>query len=126
MSAQEMNYRKETDFRSLEFKLNSLEQKFNLLKARLDQIQDGIEKFHLKPPSAQEIQAENVQPKWLRLEAAISYTGFSRSMLYHLIDSVQIRSITVKTNRSNRRGIRLIDRESLDEFILKSGEELAE
>jgi hypothetical protein len=72
-----MKYRKETDFRSLEFKLNSLEQNFNLLQGRLDQIQAGIEKFHLKPPSAQEIQAENVQPKWLRLEAAMSYTGFS-------------------------------------------------
>jgi hypothetical protein len=58
---QQMKYRKETDFRSLEFKLNSLEQKFNLLQARLDQIQAGIEKFHLKPPSAQEIQAENVK-----------------------------------------------------------------
>jgi hypothetical protein len=52
-----MKYRKESDFRSLEFKLNSLEQKFNQLQARLDQIQAGIEKFHLKPPSAQEIQA---------------------------------------------------------------------
>jgi hypothetical protein len=126
MSAQQMKYRKETDFRSLEFKLNSLEQKFNLLQARLDQIQAGIERFHLKPPSAQEIQAKNVQPKWLRLEAAMSYTGFSRSMLYNLIDNVQIRSIVVKTNRSNRKGIRFIDRESLDEFILKSGEELDE
>ena len=47
-------------------------------------------------------------------------------MLYNLIDNVQIKSITVKTNRSNRRGIRLIDRESLDELILKSAEELAE
>jgi hypothetical protein len=57
-----------------------------------------------------------LQPRWLKVYAAVSYSGLSRARLYVLMSEGQIRSASVRS-RGRSRGIRLIDRLSLDEFL---------
>jgi hypothetical protein len=57
-------------------------------------------------------------PRWLRVPAAVKYSGLCRSHLYDLIAKRKIRSICLKSHRDNARGVRLIDRESIDELML--------
>jgi hypothetical protein len=52
----------------------------------------------------------------------MAYTGFSRAFLYSLIYANQLGSIVIKTDKKNTRGIRLISRAALDEFISTMGE----
>jgi hypothetical protein len=47
---------------------------------------------------------------------------FSRALLYQLIYNNKLSSIVIKTDRRNARGIRLISRAALDEFIRTAGE----
>jgi predicted DNA-binding transcriptional regulator AlpA len=56
-------------------------------------------------------------PRWLRIPAAVKYSGLSRSRLYELLSEGKIRSICVKSQKWAQRGIRLIDRESIDLFM---------
>jgi hypothetical protein len=58
-----------------------------------------------------------LNPRWLRIPAAVKYSGFSRSKLYELLSEGRIRSICVKSQKLAQRGIRLIDRDSIDLFI---------
>ena len=58
-----------------------------------------------------------INPRWLRIPAAVKYSGLSRSRLYELFSEGRIRSICVKSQKSAQRGVRLIDRESIDLFI---------
>lgn len=59
-----------------------------------------------------------LNPRWLRIPAAVKYSGLSRSRLYELISERQIKSICVKAHRQAERGVRLLDRESIDSFML--------
>jgi hypothetical protein len=59
-----------------------------------------------------------LQPRWLRVPQAVAYSGISRARLYPLLAEGQIRSSSVCA-KGCRRGIRLIDRLSLDEFLEK-------
>ena len=59
-----------------------------------------------------------LSPRWLRIPAAVRYSGLSRSRLYELLSDGKIRSICLKSNKGAERGIRLIDRESIDSFML--------
>ena len=59
-------------------------------------------------------------PRWLRIPAAVEYSGLCRSHLYDLIAGRKIRSISLKSHKLNTRGIRLIDRESIDKLMLES------
>ena len=112
-----------TQIRALETRVASIEVKLGRLQHLVDQIAAEFPQFRLRPPSAAELQADVVRPEWLRVNAAMAYTGFSRAFLYSLIYANKIGSIVIKTDRRNTRGIRLISRAALDEFILTMGEE---
>lgn len=58
-------------------------------------------------------------PRWLRLPAAVAYSGISRSKLYVHLAEGRIRAACVP-GRGKVRGTRLFDRESIDEFLVKS------
>jgi hypothetical protein len=59
-----------------------------------------------------------LNPRWLRIPAAVKYSGLSRSKLYELLSEGRIKSICVKSHKGAERGIRLLDRESVDSFML--------
>ena len=59
-----------------------------------------------------------LNPRWLRIPAAVKYSGLSRSRLYELLSERKIRSICVKSHKGTERGVRLLDRESIDTFML--------
>jgi hypothetical protein len=59
-----------------------------------------------------------LNPRWLRIPAAVKYSGLSRSRLYELLSDGKIRSICVKSHKGAERGVRLLDRESIDNFML--------
>jgi hypothetical protein len=112
-----------TQIRALEIKVASLEVKLGRLQHLVDQVVAENQQFRLRPPSAAELQAEIVRPEWLRLPAAMAYSGFSRGFLYRLLYSNEIRSIVIKTDKTNIKGIRLISRASLDKYIIDHCEE---
>jgi hypothetical protein len=58
-----------------------------------------------------------LSPRWLRIPSAVKYSGLSRSRLYELITEGKIKSICLKSHRDAARGVRLIDRESIDRFM---------
>jgi hypothetical protein len=58
-----------------------------------------------------------LNPRWLRIPAAVKYSGLSRSKLYELLSERKIRSICVKSQKWAQRGVRLIDRKSIDLFM---------
>ena len=59
-----------------------------------------------------------LNPRWLRIPAAVKYSGVSRSRLYELLSERKIRSICLKSHKGAERGVRLLDRESIDTFML--------
>jgi len=63
-----------------------------------------------------------LNPRWLRIPAAVKYSGLSRSRLYELLSERKIRSICLKSHKGAERGVRLVDREldreSIDTFML--------
>ena len=59
-----------------------------------------------------------LNPRWLRIPAAVKYSGLSRSKLYELLAEGKIRSICLKSHKAAERGMRLLDRESIDTFML--------
>jgi len=58
-----------------------------------------------------------LHPRWLRIPSAVKYSGLSRSRLYELIAEGNIKSICLKSHRDALRGVRLVDRESVDLFM---------
>jgi hypothetical protein len=58
-----------------------------------------------------------VPPRWLRIPEAVTYAGINRSRLFALIAEGAIVSASVKQNKTATRGIRLIDRLSLDRLL---------
>jgi hypothetical protein len=58
-----------------------------------------------------------LNPRWLRIPSAVKYSGLSRSRLYDLITEGKIKSICLKSHRDAVRGVRLVDRESIDRFM---------
>jgi hypothetical protein len=57
-----------------------------------------------------------LEPRWLRVPAAVSYSGISRAKLFLLMAEGQIKSASI-TSAGKRRGIRIIDRLSIDKFL---------
>ena len=55
--------------------------------------------------------------RWLRIPAAVKYSGLSRSRLYELLAQGRIKSICLKSHNNALRGVRLVDKESIDLFI---------
>jgi hypothetical protein len=58
-----------------------------------------------------------LNPRWLRIASAVKYSGLSRSRLYELLAQDRIRSIRLKSHNRALRGVRLVDRESIDLFM---------
>jgi hypothetical protein len=58
-----------------------------------------------------------LNPRWLRIPSAVKYAGLSRSRLYKLLAEGRIKSICVKSHNGALRGVRLVDRESIDLFM---------
>jgi hypothetical protein len=58
-----------------------------------------------------------LNPRWLRVPSAVKYSGISRSRLYELISEGRIKSTCLKSHRDASRGVRLVDRESIDRFM---------
>ncbi len=58
----------------------------------------------------------NLEPRWLKVDAAVNYSGISRAVLYRILAEGKIRSSSLRA-RGASRGIRLIDRASLDAYI---------
>jgi hypothetical protein len=58
-----------------------------------------------------------LNPRWLRIPSAVKYSGISRSRLYKLLAQGRIKSICLKSRNDALRGVRLIDRESVDLFM---------
>jgi hypothetical protein len=61
----------------------------------------------------------SLSPRWLRIPAATKYSGLSRARLYELLGERRIKSICLKAHKNVTRGIRLVDRESIDQFMLE-------
>lgn len=61
-------------------------------------------------------QADGVEAEFLRVPAASKFCGLSRSHLYELIKTGQIKSACIR-RRGALRGVRLISRASLVEFV---------
>jgi hypothetical protein len=60
----------------------------------------------------------SLKPEWLRLPDAVRVSGIGRSTLYMLIKSGEVRSASIR-KRNRTRGIRLINRDSLNDYIEK-------
>ncbi len=58
-----------------------------------------------------------LNPRWLRIPSAVKYSGLSRSRLYELLTQGRIKSICLKSHSGALRGVRLVDRESIDQFM---------
>lgn len=63
--------------------------------------------------------APKLEARWLRVHVATIYSGLSRARIYGLLADGQIRSASIRA-KGRRRGIRVIDRLSIDEFIEKN------
>ena len=59
-----------------------------------------------------------LNPRWLRIPAAVKYSGIERARLCELIRQGKIKSCCIKAHKFAQRGIRLIDREAIDQFML--------
>jgi hypothetical protein len=60
---------------------------------------------------------DRINPRWLRIPVAIRYTGISRTRLFKLVAEGVIKSACLKEHRGAKRGLRLIDRFSLDLYL---------
>jgi hypothetical protein len=60
---------------------------------------------------------DRINPRWLRIEAAIKYCGINRNRLFKLIAEGAIKTACLKEHRGAKRGLRLVDRFSLDLFL---------
>jgi predicted DNA-binding transcriptional regulator AlpA len=58
-----------------------------------------------------------LNPRWLRIPSAVKYSGLSRSRLYELLTQGRIKSICLKSHTGALRGVRLLDRQSIDQFM---------
>jgi hypothetical protein len=58
-----------------------------------------------------------LNPRWLRIPGAVKYSGLSRSRLYELLAQGRIKSICLKSHNNALRGVRLVDKESIDLFM---------
>jgi hypothetical protein len=60
----------------------------------------------------------DIQPRWLRVPAAITYSNLPRSSLYRLLNQRVIKSIML-ASPGKTRGVRLIDRLQLDALLTR-------
>ncbi|WP_425503864.1 helix-turn-helix domain-containing protein [Cerasicoccus frondis] len=58
----------------------------------------------------------NLRPEFLRIPDAVRYSGLSRSTLYQLLSTGEIKSFALR-KRGNARGIRLVSVDSLNAYL---------
>jgi hypothetical protein len=68
------------------------------------------------PASFVEEQRNAIESEYLRVPAAVKYCGLSKSHIYELASSGEIKSACIR-RRGSVRGVRLIHRGSLADFI---------
>jgi hypothetical protein len=59
-----------------------------------------------------------IESRWLSVGHACRYSGISRAQLYKLLSQGIIKSASVRSSRGASRGIRIIDRVALDEYLI--------
>jgi hypothetical protein len=59
-------------------------------------------------------QTDRINPRWLRIPAAVKYSGINRSRLFKLIKDGEVQSASLQEKPGAKRGVRLVDRLSLD------------
>jgi hypothetical protein len=59
-----------------------------------------------------------VEARWLKIPAAVRYSGLSRSKIYELIDEGKIRSVCLR-DEDKLRGTRLVLKPSFDSYFAK-------
>jgi hypothetical protein len=57
------------------------------------------------------------KPKWLRVQGVRGGYGISKGQLYRLLKTGLIKTASLKTDSANSRGVRLIERASLEAFL---------
>jgi hypothetical protein len=62
---------------------------------------------------------EPLRSQWLRVKQVVAAYPLTRARIYRLIQAGQIKSFVLK-DRGKLRGIRLIDRDSLDDYLQKA------
>jgi hypothetical protein len=60
---------------------------------------------------------DRVAARWLRITQAVTYSGINRSRLFKLIAEGVIKTASLKEHPKATRGIRLVDRYSLDLYL---------
>ena len=58
-----------------------------------------------------------ISPRWLRVATAVKYSGINRSRLFRLIAEGVVKTACLKERPKAKRGLRLIDRWSLDLYL---------
>jgi hypothetical protein len=66
-----------------------------------------------------------MRARYIRVAQALEWYPFKRAKLYELLASDKIKSFLLK-ERGAIRGCRLIDRDSLDDFLQKAAEQAGE
>jgi len=69
------------------------------------------------PPPAKPLLEDRVPPRWLRVSQVVTYSGINRSRLFRLISEGVLKTASIKESAHSTRGIRLIDRYSLDLYL---------
>jgi hypothetical protein len=60
---------------------------------------------------------DRINPRWLRIPTAVRYSGINRSRLFRLISEGAVKSACLKEHCGAKRGLRLVDKFSLDLFL---------
>jgi hypothetical protein len=64
------------------------------------------------------IDSATIQPRYLKVRDAVRYSSISHTTFYELIASGEIRTVAL-LKKGNVAGIRLVDIQSLDEYLAK-------
>lgn len=67
-------------------------------------------------PPVKQVRAELPRSKWIRVDETLNAYPLRRSILFRVLRSGKINTFILKDGTANR-GIRLIDRESLDRYL---------
>jgi hypothetical protein len=67
------------------------------------------------------IDSASIRPRYLRVRDAVRYSSIPHTSFYELIASGEIRTVALR-KKGNVAGIRLVDIQSLDEFLAKHSE----
>jgi hypothetical protein len=67
------------------------------------------------------IDSASIKPRYVKVRDAVRYSSISNTSFYELIASGEIRTVALR-KKGNIAGIRLVDLQSLDEYLAKHSE----